>query len=206
MKRLAVFVSGRGSNFRAVHAAIQQEALPAEVLLVVTDKPDCPAADYAREHGIEVVAYPSGGLTAAGLAELLQDRAVGFLVLAGYMKLVPSEVVQAYPRGILNIHPALLPAFGGKGFYGRRVHEAVIASGAKVSGVTVHFVDEEYDRGPILAQLVVPVRTDDTPDSLAERVLAQEHRLYPKVIAALCRGEIHWREDGVPFIDPPLLS
>ena len=205
MKQLAIFVSGRGSNFRNIHAAAELGEIPARMALVVTDKPQCLAADYARDHGIEVVHYPAPDMEPPALVYALKQADIDFIILAGYLKLVPSEVVRAYPRAMLNIHPALLPAFGGKGYYGRRVHEAVIASGAKVSGVSVHFVDEEYDRGPIVAQVVVPVRPDDTPDALAKRVLKQEHRLYPKVVAALCRGEVRWREDGVPYLEPPII-
>ena len=205
MKQIAVFVSGRGSNFRMVHEGIQAGEIPAEVKLVVSDKPECPAADYSRDHGIEVIHYPSPEISTDELKHYLKSREIDYILLAGYLKMVPSEVVQAFPRAILNIHPALLPAFGGKGYYGHRVHEAVIASGAKVSGVSIHFVDEEYDHGPIVAQMVVPVEHDDTPDSLAKRVLSFEHRLYPKVAGALCRNEIHWRDDGVPYIDPPIV-
>ena len=205
MKQLAIFVSGRGSNFRNIHAAAELGEIPARVARVVTDKPQCPAADYARDHSIEVVNYPAPDMAPPALVRAFKQADIDFIILAGYLKLVPSEVVRAYPRAMLNIHPALLPAFGGKGYYGRRVHEAVIASGAKVSGVSVHFVDEEYDHGPIVAQEVVPVRPDDTPDALAKRVLKQEHRLYSKVVAALCRGEVRWREDGVPYVVPPIV-
>lgn len=205
MRQLAIFVSGRGSNFRAIHGTTQTGEIPARVALVVTDKPQCPAADYARDNGIEVVHYPAPDMDPPALLQAFKQADIDFIILAGYLKLVPSEVVRAYPRAMLNIHPALLPAFGGKGYYGRRVHEAVIASGAKVSGVSVHFVDEEYDHGPIVAQVVVPVQPDDSPDTLAKRVLEQEHRLYSKVVAALCRGEVRWREDGVPYADPPII-
>lgn len=116
------------------------------------------------------------------------------------MKLVPASLVRAFQRAILNIHPALLPSFGGKGYYGIRVHGAVIASGARFSGPTVHFVDEEYDRGPILAQAVVPVLPTDSPEVLAARVLKKEHELYPQCVAALCEGRVTWRRDGVPII------
>lgn len=209
MKQLAVFVSGRGSNFKTIHAAIQAGEIPAGMALVVTDKPQCPAADYARDNGIDVVHYPAPDMEPPALLQALKQAGTDYIILAGYMKLVPSEVVRAYHRAMLNIHPALLPAFGGKGYYGHRVHEAVIASGAKVSGVSVHFVDEEYDHGPIVAQVVVPVQPDDTPDKLAARVLKEEHRLYAKVVGALCRGEVRWRparpgEDGVPYSDPPI--
>ncbi len=205
MKQLAIFVSGRGSNFRKIHAAVLSGKVPGRVALLVTDKPQCPAADYARDSGIEVVHYPAPEMAPPALVRAFRQAGIDFVILAGYLKLVPSEVVRAYPRAMLNIHPALLPAFGGKGYYGRRVHEAVIASGAKVSGVSVHFVDEEYDNGPIVAQVVVPVLPDDTPDTLAKRVLKQEHRLYSKVVAALCRGEVRWREDGVPYVEPPIV-
>jgi phosphoribosylglycinamide formyltransferase len=205
MNQLAVFVSGGGSNFRTIHEHILSGEIIAQVVLVVTDKPQCPAADYSREHGIEVIQYPGNATGPEQLLKALRQRKVDLILLAGYLKLVPKEVVRAFPRGMLNIHPALLPAFGGKGFYGHRVHAAVIASGAKVSGVTIHFVDEEYDHGPIVSQAIVPVRPDDTADALAARVLKHEHKLYPKVVAAICRGEIHWREDGVPYLDPPII-
>jgi len=205
MKELAIFVSGRGSNFRAIHGATKSGEIAGRVALVVTDKPQCPAADYTRENGIEVVHYPAPDMDPPALLQTLKQADIDFIVLAGYLKLVASEVVRAYPRAMLNIHPALLPAFGGKGYYGHRVHDAVIASGAKVSGVSVHFVDEEYDHGPIVAQVIVPVQPDDTPDALAKRVLQQEHRLYSKVVAALCRGEVRWREDGVPYVEPPIM-
>lgn len=201
MKRLAVFVSGRGSNFRAVHDAIKAGEIPGQIVMVVTDKSQCQAADYARDQGIEVVHYPDQDISPSSLVQILKQVSVDYIILAGYLKLVPSEVVLSYHRAMLNIHPALLPAFGGKGYYGQRVHEAVIASGAKVSGVSVHFVDEEYDRGPIVAQAVVPVQPDDTSETLAKRVLKEEHQLLPKVVAALCREEIRWRDDGVPYID-----
>lgn len=204
MKRLAVFVSGGGSNFRAIHQATLTGEIEGVVGLVVTDKPDSAAADSARENAIEVYHYPAPNQTPATLLQVLEDRAIDFVLLAGYLKMVPVEVVRAYPRKIMNIHPALLPAFGGPGFYGRRVHEAVLASGAAVSGSSVHFVDEQYDHGPVVAQIVVPVQPDDTPETLAARVLEQEHRLYPQVVAALCREAINWGEDGTPHMEPPL--
>ena len=124
-----------------------------------------------------------------------------FVLLAGYLKLIPGELVAAYPRAMLNIHPGLLPGpFGGKGMYGERVHKAVIASGARFSGPTVHFVDEQFDTGAILAQRVVPVYPNDTPKQLAARVLKEEHQVYPECVAALCDGRVGWREDGIPIL------
>lgn len=201
MKKLAIFISGGGSNFRAIHASILAGRIEAQVALVVTDKPQCPGAVYAREQGIEVYIYPAPDRQPADLLQALEDRECRLVVLAGYLKMVPSEVVRAYQRRMLNIHPALLPAFGGQGYYGRRVHEAVLQSGQTQSGATVHFVDEQYDHGPIVAQATVPVVPGDTPESLAARVLEQEHILYPQVVAVLCRGDLSWDHDGRPVID-----
>ena len=203
MKRLTLFVSGGGSNFRAIHQAVLDDVIDGLVGLVVTDKIECPAAAFAREHAIEVYPYPAADRAPASLVKALHDGAMDFLILAGYLKMVPVEVVRAYPRKILNVHPALLPDFGGPGFYGRRVHEAVLASGAAVSGATVHFVDAQYDHGPTVAQVTVPVEAEDRPETLAARVLEQEHRLYPQVVAALCRAAIDWK-DGTPHLEPPL--
>jgi phosphoribosylglycinamide formyltransferase len=125
---------------------------------------------------------------------------VDFVLLAGYLKLIPVELVQAFPKRILNIHPALLPAFGGKGLYGIKVHKAVLESGARYSGPTIHFVNEEYDTGRILAQSAVRVIANDTPEELAKRVLHEEHKLYVEVVGAICEERIKWREDGVPLI------
>lgn len=131
---------------------------------------------------------------------VLRELKADFILLAGYLKLIPVELVQAYPRSIMNIHPSLLPAFGGKGYYGLKVHKAVIASGARYSGPTVHFVDEHYDTGRTLAQRVVPVLANDTPEQLAARVLNEEHKVYVEAVAALCEDRTVWREDGVPLI------
>lgn len=197
-RRLAVFVSGQGSNFRAIQEAIESGRLPAKVVLVVTHDLSCAAAVYGRELGLELLRYPASGTGPADLVDALGAARIDYALLAGYLKRVPEEVVRAYRRRILNIHPALLPNYGGPGFYGRRVHEAVLASGDASSGPSVHFVDEEYDHGPILAQATVPVLAGDTPESLAARVLVEEHQLYPAAVAALCRGEVVWSAEGQP--------
>jgi formyltetrahydrofolate-dependent phosphoribosylglycinamide formyltransferase len=178
--RLAVCVSGRGSNLQALIDALDRSPL-AQVVLVLSNRPDTPALELARERGINAVALTDYRDPFEWLARL-SSEAVDLVVLAGYLKLVPAEVIAAYRGRILNIHPALLPAFGGPGMYGKRVHETVLASGARVSGATVHLVDEEYDRGEILAQARVPVLPGDTPESLAARVLEAEHRLLPAVV------------------------
>ncbi|ONK81354.1 uncharacterized protein A4U43_C01F28160 [Asparagus officinalis] len=204
-KRLAVFVSGGGSNFRSIHEATLGGSIPGDVVVLVTDKPGCGGAEYASNHGIPVIFFPKTesspeGLSAVDLVTSLRNFNVDFILLAGYLKLIPGELVQAYPKSILNIHPSLLPAFGGKGFYGLKVHRSVIASGARYSGPTVHFVDENFDTGSILAQRVVPVLANDTAEQLATRVLHEEHKVYVEVISALCEERIVWREDGVPLI------
>lgn len=181
--RLAVAISGRGSNLAALLAALPAGGGgAAEVALVLSNRAAA-GLELARERGIPalVLADPADGRE--WLDALAAHRA-DLIVLAGYLKLVPPEVVERYRGRIINIHPALLPAFGGPGMYGRRVHEAVLASGAAVSGATVHLVDEVYDRGRILAQARVPVRPGDTPDTLAARVLEVEHRLLPAVVLA----------------------
>ena len=185
--RVAVAVSGRGSNLQALLRALGPAA-PARVILVLSDRPNSGALERAREHGVpvEVLSDPAD---AAEWLTRLERHGTELVVLAGYLKLVPAPVIVRFRDRILNIHPALLPAFGGKGMYGHRVHEAVLASGARESGATVHLVDEAYDRGTVLGQARVPVLPDDTPDRLAARVLEVEHRLLPAaVLAAAAAG------------------
>jgi formyltetrahydrofolate-dependent phosphoribosylglycinamide formyltransferase len=184
--RVAVAVSGRGSNLGALLDRLG-EAAPARVVLVLGNAAEAGGLQRARAAGVPAVALRDHGDGAEWLALLAAHR-VELLVLAGYLKLVPAAVVAAYRGRILNIHPALLPAFGGAGMYGRRVHEAVLASGVRESGCTVHLVDEVYDRGAILAQRRVPVLPGDTVDALAARVLAEEHRLLPDAVLAAARA------------------
>ena len=180
--RLAVAISGRGSNLAALLAALPAGGGPAEVALVLSNRAAA-GLELARERGIPALVLADPADARAWLDALAAHR-VDLIVLAGYLKLVPPEVVERYRGRIINIHPALLPAFGGPGMYGRRVHEAVLTSGAAVSGATVHLVDEVYDRGRVLAQARVPVLPGDTPDTLAARVLEVEHRLLPAVVLA----------------------
>ncbi|HEY8256238.1 MAG TPA: phosphoribosylglycinamide formyltransferase [Gemmatimonadales bacterium] len=179
---MAVAVSGRGSNLEALLRALGPEA-PARVVLVLTNRPDAPALQVAASFRIDgrVLADPNDA--AQWLAQLERHQ-IDLVVLAGYLKLVPAPVVARYRDRIVNIHPALLPAHGGRGMYGHRVHEAVLAAGDRESGATVHLVDEVYDRGAILAQSRVPVLPGDTPERLAARVLDVEHRLLPAVVLA----------------------
>jgi len=185
--RVAVAVSGRGTNLEALLRALGPEA-PARVVLVLSNRADAPALERASGRGIATVTLRAHADGSEWLSTL-ERHGVELLVLAGYVKLVPAEVIARYRGRILNVHPALLPAFGGQGMYGRRVHEAVLASGARESGATVHLVDEVYDRGAILGQARVPVLPGDDPESLAARVLEAEHRLLPAaVLAAAAAG------------------
>ena len=184
--RVAVAVSGRGSNLEALFARLGNGD-DARVVLVISDRAEAPALDRARERGVAAMALQDWRSAEEWLAALTAES-VDLLVLAGYLKLVPAEVIARYRGRIINVHPALLPAFGGKGMYGIRVHEAVLQSGAVESGCTVHLVEEEYDRGMILVQARVPVLPGDTAQVLASRVLEQEHRLLPAVVLAAARA------------------
>lgn len=200
--RVAVLASGSGSNLQSLldHLRHEDRRRVAEVVLVASNRADARALERGREGGAAAAVLADTD-DADAMNNLLDDHAVDLVVLAGYLKLVPAAVVRRYPGRMLNVHPALLPAFGGPGMYGRRVHEAVLRSGARVSGVTVHFVNEEYDRGAIAAQWPVPVVHGDSAQSLADRVLAAEHLLYPRVVVAVAAGRI--RDPSLPA--PPSL-
>jgi phosphoribosylglycinamide formyltransferase-1 len=198
MVNVAVFGSGAGSNFRAILDAIARGAVGGVTIsLVISDKPESGILEIARGNNIPAVhlsrkQYQTDGLFIAGMRTLLQAHQVKLIVLAGYLKMMPAEIIREYPDRIINLHPALLPKFGGKGMYGMRVHEAVLASGERESGATVHVVDEEYDHGRIIAQQTVPVLPEDTPDSLAQRIHRAEHQLLPETInrlAAILEGQ-----------------
>ena len=197
MKNIAIFASGGGSNFKSIHHHVQSGEIPGRIVLTVSNNSNSGAIKYASEHNIYNLIinkgrYPSPIDREELLIEALVKNNVDLICLAGYMKLLPKRIVHQYQNCILNVHPALLPQFGGKGFYGKIIHEAVIASGAEESGVTVHFVDEKYDHGKIIAQEKVKVRTGDTAHTLAERILAVEHKLYPQVVKAFCEDRIIW--------------
>ncbi len=205
--RAAVFASGGGSNFQALldHEAGAGDDAPWRTVLLVTDRP-CGARARAEAAGVEVEEIPVSGRPAEDVAAdtvaALDEAGVEVVFLAGYLRLIPAPVVARWRRRILNVHPALLPSFGGQGMWGRHVHEAVLASGTRITGPTVHFVDEAYDEGRILAQWPVAVRTDDTPETLAARVLEAEHRLYPRAAAHLCAA-LRRGDDPLP-LDPPV--
>jgi formyltetrahydrofolate-dependent phosphoribosylglycinamide formyltransferase len=198
-KRIAVMVSGRGSNLEALYKYFHNDPArreQVEIALVASDNPRAGALAFARRSGIPAAELGPANAHADTLAALLREHAIDLVVLAGYLRLVPAPIVHAFRGRIINVHPALLPAFGGKGMYGERVHRAVLESGAGVSGATVHFVDEVYDRGATIAQWPVPVFGDDTVASLAARVLRIEHLLLPRAVAAVAREQIRFTDDG----------
>jgi formyltetrahydrofolate-dependent phosphoribosylglycinamide formyltransferase len=181
--RLAVLASGRGSNMQAIidHFDNLARERIAKVVLVASNRADCPALVRAATSSIDIASFDATD-DGSSLLDLLRRFKVDLVVLAGYLKRIQPKVIQEYRGRMLNIHPALLPAFGGEGMYGSRVHQAVIESGARETGVTVHLVDNEYDRGPIVAQWRVPVEPGDTPENLAARVLNVEHVVYPRTV------------------------
>ena len=205
MKNIAVFASGGGSNFKSLHRHVQSGEILGRIVLTVSNNPHSGAIEYARKYNISTliinkVRYANPVDREKFLIQTLIDNEVNLICLAGYMNLLPKSIIHKYKNCILNIHPALLPHFGGKGFYGIKVHEAVVASGVEESGVTVHFVDEEYDHGKIIAQEKVKVLSEDTAETLAERVLKVEHELYPQVVKAFCEDRIIW-ENNHPIIE-----
>lgn len=187
MKRLAVLVSGRGSNFEAIARNIAAGKLAAEIALVVSNNPEAKALDTAAALGIPSTCLPSKGLDsdtyAARVRDTLAPLHIDLVLLAGFMRRVGAPLLDAYPQRILNIHPSLLPAFPGL-----HVQQQALDYGAKVSGCTVHFVDSGVDTGPIITQAAVPVLNDDTSDSLAARILVEEHRIYTEAIALVLSG------------------
>ncbi len=188
---VAVFGSGRGSNFQAILAAQKGGRLEGVTIsLVMSNNSTSGILDIARSNAIPAFhisqkQFPSEEQYSDALLSLLRSHGVELIVLAGFMKRIPMRLVEEYRGRILNIHPALLPKYGGEGMYGSHVHEAVIRSGDRESGATVHVVDEQYDHGSILLQERVPVLHDDTPETLAARVLAVEHKILPEAIVRL---------------------
>jgi formyltetrahydrofolate-dependent phosphoribosylglycinamide formyltransferase len=211
MKRLCILVSGkaRGTNMAAIIEACQHHEIPdSEVVLVIGTRADAPALQRAQELGvptctIDPKAFPSDEAYGDALLKVLREVQPDLICLEGYVRLLPANVVRAYRYRILNIHPALLPLFGGKGMYGLRVHEAVLQSGMKVTGCTVHFVDEQYDTGPIVLQSVMEVRDDDTPETLAARLLPVEHATYVRAIRLFVEGRLKIEGNRVREIPLP---
>ncbi|MEO6526803.1 MAG: phosphoribosylglycinamide formyltransferase [Gemmatimonadaceae bacterium] len=197
--RIGVLASGGGSNLQSIldHLRSLGESRGGDVVLVASNRPDAGALARAERAGVASVVLQSPHAPAgAEMADALRAHAVDVIALAGYMRHVPSEVTHAYHGRMVNVHPALLPSFGGPGMYGPRVHRAVIAANAPESGPTVHFVDEVYDHGAVILQWPVPVLPGDDAHALARRVLRAEHMLYPRVVDALAGGRVRLGADG----------
>lgn len=194
---LGFLASHGGSNMQAIIDACKNGIIDAVPCVVISNNSESGAIHRAKTEGIpyyhiSIKTHPEPEQLDEAIVDALTKHNVDLIILAGYMKKLGSKVLKAYEGKILNIHPALLPKFGGEGMYGMKVHEAVIAAGEKISGPTVHLVDEKYDHGRILAQKTVPVLPDDTPETLAERVLVQEHIVYAETIGKIASGEIRF--------------
>ena len=207
MLNVAVFGSGRGSNFKAMLDAIAGGRLQdVRVVLVVSNNADAGIFDHARRHEIPVrhwsrKMYATDDAYCAAMLAALREAAADLIVLAGFMKYLPAPIIAAFRHRILNIHPALLPSFGGTGMYGLHVHRAVLAAHEPLTGATVHIVDEEYDHGPIVIQRTVPVLASDSPESLAARVLEMEHYILPEAIRLFAEGPDYGSgQAGLTFI------
>jgi len=216
--RIGVLASGGGSNLQAIldHLAALGDSRRGDVVLVASNRPDAGALDRATRAGVERAVLRSPHAPDGDeLEDVLARHEIELVALAGYMRLIPATVAQLYHGKMLNVHPALLPDFGGTGMYGARVHRAVIGAGAPLSGPSVHFVDEVYDHGPVIAQWPVPVLAGDDEHALAARVLRAEHLLYPRVVDAVAGGEVQLDAEGrvqsqrftsprLPTMDPML--
>lgn len=194
MKRIAVFASGGGTDFQSVIDANEREKF-CKIAYLIASKEGIGAIERAKAHGINTAVfakkdYPDLETLYAALNKLLKDGGVDYIVLAGWLKIIPESFIKAYEDRIINIHPSLIPAFCGAGYYGLKVHEAVLKYGAKVSGCTVHFVNEVPDGGAIIAQRAVEVKDGDTPESLQARILEEEHKLLPYCVKKLCEGKV----------------
>lgn len=190
LPRIAVLLSGRGSNFEAIARAVRDGLLAAEIALVFSNRPAAPGLEIARQLGLEIRSLASGGQERDAydrqVVALLRERQVEWVCLAGYMRLLSGYFIEQYRGRILNIHPSLLPSFPGL-----EAQKQALEYGVKFAGCTVHFVDESVDGGPIVAQAIVPVRDDDDEDTLAARILEQEHRLYPEALRLVLSGRFH---------------
>lgn len=197
MKRIAVFASGGGTDFQSIIDANEREQF-CKISYLIASKDGIGAIDRAKRHGINAAVfakkdYPDLEELYSNLTKLLTDEKVDYVVLAGWLKIIPESFIKRFENRIINIHPSLIPAFCGAGFYGLKVHQAVLEYGAKVSGCTVHFVNEIPDGGAIIAQRAVAVEEGDTPESLQSRVLEEEHKLLPYCVKKLCEGKIQKR-------------
>lgn len=204
MTQIGVFASGRGSNFQNIFYKTRDGYISAQIGTLITDNLHAGAIDFAKENNLPVYIvkpkdYPSVQAFGDALLQILEKHHIDLVALAGFLKKVPENVVAKYVNRMINIHPALLPAFGGKGMYGKHVHEAVYRSGVKFSGVTVHLVTNEFDAGPIVLQKVVNIEDCHSPDEIAQKVLMQEHIAYPEALKQIIENEMKVTGNRVEF-------
>ena len=203
-KNIAIFASGYGSNFINIFNRISLDSINASLHLLVSNNVGCNAVEFAKKNFIDhfifnKIRFPENNLANQMLINKLEVYRIDLIILAGYMKKISPKIIRKFNRKILNIHPSLLPLYAGKGYFGEKVHRAVINSGDTKTGATVHFIDDCYDSGPILIQEEVKVKKGDNHHDIAKRVLEVEHRIYPKAIKYFCNENIYWNDDK-PFI------
>ncbi len=199
MFNVAVFVSGRGSNLRSLFEKVRKDQI--NICAVISDKKNCGAVEFAQQNSITVFFVDSNVESYSLLIKELLKLSIDLIVLAGFLKKIPDELVDAFENKIINIHPALLPSFGGKGMYGMNVHKAVFESSAKWSGATVHFVNKIYDEGLIIAQRVVDISNVSSPDEIAQKVLNVEHELLPFVVQKISESKVVLKNNRVYVVD-----
>lgn len=196
MLKVAVLISGSGTDLQSIIDAHQQGEIRCDLSLVISNRKNAYGLTRAQEAGIETAVIKDQG----ELLSTLQAKNIDLIVLAGYLSILSSELIQAYPNKIINIHPSLIPSFCGPGMYGMHVHDAVLARGAKVSGATVHFVSEEVDGGPIIYQETVSIADLDTAEEIQKRVLEVEHKILPKVVGLYCDNKIKIEKGRVTIL------
>lgn len=201
MLKIAVFVSGRGSNLKAILNAVSNKEISVNIEAIVSDKIDCPAFEIANDYSIPVYSVKNeksdGFHSYPELISIFENIDIQLIVLAGFLKKIPDELIDKYPNKIINIHPALLPSFGGKGMYGLNVHKAVFEKSAQVSGPTIHFVDKIYDNGKIIAQQAVDISDVEKPEEIAAKVLEVEHKLLPFVVGKFADNKVKIKNNRV---------
>jgi phosphoribosylglycinamide formyltransferase-1 len=192
--RIGVLASGGGTNLQSIIDACERGEIDGDVAVVISNVPDAFAIERARKHRIDAYSFPHQGVTReqheADVIECLEQHKVNLVCLAGYLRMLTPVFINKYAGRLMNTHPALLPAFGGKGMHGLKVHQSVLDYGCKVSGCTIHFVTLEVDGGPIILQKSVPVQEGDTAEILQERVLKEEHKLFPRAIQLFAQGKL----------------
>ena len=197
MKKIAVFASGGGTDFQSVIDANEREHF-CKIEYLVASKPNIGAIDRAKKHGITPLVFDKTSETKeefyVRIAKTLKESGVEYIVLAGWLLVVPASFIKEFENSIINIHPSLIPSFCGMGYYGIHVHEKAIEYGVKLSGATVHFVEADVDGGAIIMQRAVPVEADDTPETLQARILKEEHKMLPECVKLLCQGKV--QKDG----------